>query len=294
MHKPYSKRKATPRLDIIYSIDELTRRRIFAVLEEHIGPGDRFFREMQGKLMREYGYLDVSAYRAARVSDDPAIDHFFRCPDDHVMDFIEFAFRCTTFDNVQEGVDAVNSVFEDANVGYRFSDHIAEKSQSIRFGKKKTQAPARFPEAHKITDSGAYESIVHPTLTFLAAPEFEVARDEMMKALAAERQGQAEDAITLACASYESVIKTVLSIKGLPFDKDKDTCRVLIKRCIDASILPAFYESCFVSPATIRNRLGDAHGRGPAKQYAPDRIHAEHIIHLVSTNILLLKDIADI
>jgi hypothetical protein len=155
MDKPYSKRKVTPRIDIVYSIDELARRRIFAVFEEHIGPGDRFFREIQDTLMREYGYLHVSAYRAARISDDPVIDHFSNCPDDHVLDFIEFAFRCTTFDKVQEGVDAVNSVFEDAHLGYRFSDYIAEKPQSTWFGKKKTRAPARFPEAHKITDSSA-------------------------------------------------------------------------------------------------------------------------------------------
>ena len=53
--------------------------------------------------------------------------------------------------------------------------------------------------------------------------------------------------------------------------------------------MPSFYEACLIAPGTIRNKLGDAHGRGPEKEYQATRETAEHVTHLVCTNILLLR-----
>ena len=128
-----------------------------------------------------------------------------------------------------------------------------------------------------------------PVIHFLSGTEFSIAHDELLRALSAVRQNEPEDSITLACAAYESFLKTVLTIRGHSFNHDKDTCSKLVKICMANDILPSFYESCLISPATIRNKLGDAHGRGPNKMHEPMVQNADHMINLVCSNILLLK-----
>jgi hypothetical protein len=43
---------------------------------------------------------------------------------------------------------------------------------------------------------------------------------------------------------------------------------------------------------TIRNKLSDAHGRGPAAEHVAGKDHADHMIRLVSTNITFLIGLA--
>ena len=47
----------------------------------------------------------------------------------------------------------------------------------------------------------------------------------MIRAHEAMRSGNYDDAITLAGAAFESVLKTICDIKSWAYDKDRDTCR---------------------------------------------------------------------
>ena len=95
--------------------------------------------------------------------------------------------------------------------------------------------------------------------------------------------------MTLAGAAFESFLKTLMSHKRWPYDSDKDTCAILVKKCVGQGLVPSFYESCLVAPATIRNKLSDDHGRGPEKQHSASSESAEHMIHLVCSNIIFLS-----
>ena len=114
----------------------------------------------------------------------------------------------------------------------------------------------------------------------------------MIRAHKAIRFGNYDEAITLAGAAFESVLKTICDITGWVYDKDRDTCRRLIKICQKNGLFPAFYSASFESVCTVRNRLGDAHGGGPVRSNTAQLEHAEHLVHLTSTNMLLLAKLA--
>ena len=291
--KIYTQRKSAPKRQLLYHFDELIRSRLLTVLNGLVtGPFSNFLSQLGFEIMKAYGYMAHSSFEAARASDDPVIEHFFRCDNEQVLDFLELAFRQSKYRRGQEGVDSINSVLQDSAIGYRFSTFPQNESHGL-FGLTRL-LESRFPEAYRITDEQVHQFVVKPTLQFLSGPEFSISHDELMKALAACRQNETEDAITLAGAAYESFLKTILKLKKCSFDPDKDTCSRLVKLVIENGLLPSFYESCFISPATIRNRLGDAHGRGPEKRHEPNTDQADHMINLVCSNILFLRKMMEL
>ena len=290
--KLYTQRKSSPHRTLIYIFQQQVRQRLLAVLEDHISkPKDNFFNDLGHALVQTYGYLQRSSFEAARTSNNPVIEHYFRCSDEQVLDFFEAAFQNRQYNGGQDGIDSLNNVLQDTGIGYRFTDYPAKESIGLFFPKK-VAVNSGFPEAHRITDEHIYQTVVKPAIQFLSEAEFSISHDELLRSLSACRQNEPEDSITLACAAYESFLKTLLSIKGHSFNKDKDACSRLVKICIANDILPSFYEQCLISPATIRNKLGDAHGRGPTKTHEPLVEHSDHMINLVCSNILLLKKCA--
>lgn len=293
MKKLYTQRKRPPRRELIYQFDEALRKRLLAVFKDYIsGSFSEFLHSLGQDLIKSYGYLKRSTFEAVKASDIPVLEHFIRSENEEVLDFFEAAIRNPQYIGEQEGVNALNSVLQEEGIGYRFSEFSFETSKSL-FGLKRKSIYS-FSEAHRINDEHVYQTVVRPALQFISNTEFKISHNELMKALAACRQNEPEDAITLAGAAYESFLKTVLKIRSCSFDPDKDTCSRLVRIIIDNDMLPSFYESCFISPATIRNKLGDAHGRGPEKSYEPNTDQASHMINLVCANMLLLRKCAEL
>ncbi len=75
--------------------------------------------EMQGILQRKSGGMRRSGYIAAKVSDIPAIEHFFYCDDEQVMDFLEMCFETKWGCGKQRTVEAINAVLSECNVRIR-------------------------------------------------------------------------------------------------------------------------------------------------------------------------------
>jgi hypothetical protein len=55
-----------------------------------------------------------------------------------------------------------------------------------------------------------------------------------------------------------------------------------------------FYKSILEGVGTIRNKMGDAHGRGSSPGHAATRELAEHMLHLTASNIVLLIALAQL
>jgi hypothetical protein len=109
--------------------------------------------------------------------------------------------------------------------------------------------------------------------------------DPTRHTLEAYRRADYPNAITIAGAAFERSMKTICRRKAWPFDADRHGCSDLVEVCRSNGLFPAFYAPCLIVTGTVRNKLGDAHGRGPVPQNSVGKVHADHMLRLASTNI---------
>ena len=149
-----------------------------------------------------------------------------------------------------------------------------------------------YPRIIRRDEHLAHQEIIEPVLKLLTNSKLRVANAEMLKAHAALRVGDYEDAITLCGSAFESVLKTICGIKKWAYDADRDTCAKLIRICRDHGLFEPFYAPVFEAVGTVRNKLGDAHGRGPKSQHTATKEYADHLVHMTSAHLLLLAKLA--
>ena len=299
----FSKRSRETTTELLYGIPENTRSQLIHTLQHSIeSPGgfqvggigrfDDLLQEVGQRLLREYGGLRASGYRAARRSDHPVIEHFFCCEDEEVLDFIEICFQSFQNSPRQGGVEIVNAVFREDGIGYELSPWVetaiddAESPDVPQFGGKRIQIT--YPTFVRLENRLVHREIIKPSLHLLASEHFTIANQEMLKAHGALRLGDYAAAITACGAAFESTMKTICDRKNWHYDKDRDTCASLIEVCRKHGLFPEFYTEALKFTGTIRNRLGDAHGRGPKPDHDATSAHAEHMLNSTSSQILLL------
>lgn len=291
----FSQRNAPPPSQLRYDVPEPVRSRIVAILDHHIGGGRThgiFFNKLTDLLMREYGGLAQSSYEAARRSKISVIEHFYTCSDEHALDFIEACFQLNISCCGQNAADEINRVFRQNGVGYELTRCSAgpQVRGEVRFGLPIPEE--QLPRIIRIDNQQMHVETVAPALQLLSNPIFSVASAEMLKAHTDHRSGRHEDAITACGSAFESVLKTICDQKGWAYDADKDTCAALVDRCYKQDLFPSFYVEIFKRVGTVRNKLGDAHGRGPNPVHDVEAAHAEHLLHMASAHILLLAKLA--
>ncbi len=300
MERLFSKRKKNYPTDLRYDLPDDVRSRILLAFGDYCNESNGGFEELLEKvgsvLLKAYGTLSKSAYVAAKRSDHPVIEHFFVCYDEQAIDFIEVCFKQFVYNGGQSGVDEINEIFRECGIGYEltpFIEHKVEKESSF-LGKKRlsTVVEYEYPKVIQRNDQIMHESVIEPTLELLSDSRFRVANSEIIKAHSALRSGEFEDAITLSCSAFESFLKTILDIKGWSYDANRDACAKLIGICRDKNLFPPFYCPAFEAIGTIRNKLGDAHGRGPKISHQARQENAEHMIQMTSAHMLFLSKIA--
>jgi hypothetical protein len=246
--------------------------------------------ELGARLTMEYGSgLTASGYEAARVSSDPTVEHFFSRYDEQALDFIEMLFRRKCHPLPAFAVDEINKIFREDGIGYELTPLIVQKATSKKEADKITH-----PQIVRKADQYSHEQVIEPSLEILRNPIFAVANTEMLRAHEEYRKGQFDDAITDCGAAFESALKTICHAKGWVYDKDRDTTAKLVSICRENSLFDGFYAPIFEATGTIRNRLGDAHGRGPAKQYSFDQRQVEHLLQMTAAHIIFLAKLANV
>ena len=290
-----------------YDLPNEVRRRLFATLQQAGGEYDPEFEtnvllnQLGRKLVKQYGGLCAPGYEAARQSHDPIIEHFLSCDDGRALDYIEFWFQCPAYSRTgKRAVEAVNEVLRECGIGFELSPWVNKetpqaKSISDMIWMASVQPEVvSYPEFIKKDSQFTHASIVQPCLDVLTNPVFAVANQEMLDAFAKYRHGDFDGAITSCGAAFESVLKTIGDKKKWKYDHDKDTCAKLVDACYQNNLFPSFYVEVFKQVGTVRNKLGDAHGRGPAPAYTVGQEHVEHLIQLVAAHIVLLDKLASI
>lgn len=307
MRKLFTQRQSEPPEDLRHDIPNEVRLRFLYALQQVTG--EHFGEVLHGlkeRLLLAYGGLSAPGYVAARQSDDPVIEHFLSCDDQQAVDFIEACFQthgfwrsCTYPSQENRLVEMANEVFLENGIGYeltpyrtRTTDEDAAVIPGTPVSGKRVETD--YPEAIVKTSQYEHEQIVKPALEMLSDPRFQVANTEMLKAHADYRHGKLTDAITSCGAAFESVLKTICDAKGWSYNAEKDTLSALVRTCKDNSLFHGFYSPIFEATGTVRNKLGDAHGRGPKPLYDVEPSHVEHLIQITSAHILLVVKLADL
>lgn len=301
-------RRAAPRPDQLrYDVPEEVRRRIFIGILQLSDQHASTFRfpdmlHAVGEiLMAEYGDLDSPAYRAARVSDDPVIQHFFSCDDIKALDFIEACFHA--FHNPgQAGVELINQVFDDAGIGYELTPYIetvTDRPGSFMGREMGKAVEIQHPEIIRKESQHLHAEAVKPTIELLKDRHFKGANEEFLKAHEHYRHGDYKACLVECLKAFESTMKIICHAKSWPYNQT-DTAKTLIQVCLDKSLIPTFSQQQMTSLRTllesgiptVRNNRG-GHGQGVLSiDVAPEV--ARYALHLTAATLLLLIESAKI
>lgn len=252
--------------------------------------------QMRDKIIQRYGTFCCSEYDALKVSDDPVIEHLFTCSDEQVMDFLQMCFETLWHLGGQHTVEALNQVLEEENIGYELTPYSEiETAGAEIFGRYSASAKTVRPQLPKIIrkdERVLHAETVKPCLRALSDERFAAANEELFNAFAEYKQGKYGDAVTDAGAAFESVLKTICTHKGWAFDTNKDTCSKLLDICRAQGLFHPFYKQILEGTATIRNKISDAHGKGPRSDFPATKNLADHMLYTVCNNINLLVSLA--
>jgi len=294
-----------------YSVHEKVRLRIIRVFEQHENaPGVSKGHYSFGMLLQQvselaeakYGHLTVPYYEATRISDNPVIQHFFSSNDQQALEFIEMCFVARTMglgDGPRDAVQRINRIFEEERVGYELTmPAIRETGKRAKPIKllggflRGTPVTVDYPKIVRKGERTVHELAVQPALEALRDPRLSVANAELLDAFAAVQKGNYADAITSCGSAFESVLKTICDEKRWAYDANKDTCARLVEICRDNGLFPPLYFEGLKFVGTVRNKLGDAHGKGPTPAHVAGREHAEHMIAMTCAHIDFLVRLA--
>jgi hypothetical protein len=296
--KLFSQRNAEPPERYSYTIPEKVRSRMLHTLQQHGAGwiGGNHFKNMLGEvgqqLLAKRGGLRSSGYETARMSDHPVINHFFFCSDEEAIDFIELCFQTQTIDGDTEGaqrlVAVFNQIFEEEGIGYELTPRaVVDLGPGKLFGRSSPGMRSiriEHPKIIKKDERTVHEKAVKPALEALRDPRLATANSELLDAFEKVRKGDYPAAITSCGKAFESVLKTICSVKGWAYDPDKDACAKLVGICRDQGLFFPFYAPIFEGVGTVRNKLG-AHGGGPKPAHVATREHAEHMIAVTCAHI---------
>jgi hypothetical protein len=254
--------------------------------------------EVQDALLLKYGTLRASPYEAARASSNPVIEHFASWSDEEALAFLEMCFHTRAIGFVEDAktlAETINMILEEEGIGYELTAPKVRETDEpgIIHGRKiGKKFHTDYPKFIKKGERTVHDIAVKPALTCLSDSRFSVANSEMLKAFDEVRKGDYADAITSCGSSFESVLKTICTAKNWTFDQNKDACATLVEICRTNGLFPPPYTEPLKAVGTIRNKLGDAHGKGPNPMYVAERDHADHMIAFTCSHIELLVKLA--
>jgi hypothetical protein len=280
---------------ILYAIDQLSR--------DFYNAFD-FGRMLQGvgdKLLVEYGFLRGSGFEAARVNDNPVIQHFFSCDDQMALDFIEACFQVWGNCGRQRGVETINGIFQDAAIGFELTPfvEIDTGKPGMLFGAELgTVIEYRYPQFIKKDSEYLHADAVQPALVVLSDARYQGANEEFLRAHEHFRHARYQECLNECLKSFESTMKIICHNKGWAYNQN-DTASILIQKCLNSALVPTFSQQQLTSlrtllesgVPTVRNKLG-GHGQGVQQNTVPMHL-AQYALHLTAATVLLLVRCAE-
>ncbi len=241
-------------------------------------------------LWKRLAYLQGTMTLGVRGSDprDEAGRWLMQCSDPQFLDALEMIFRHGEgrwVHALEPLIESINVFLQRDDLPYALTQHVWEEVPSDWPGGK-AQRVAEFPRVIRKDSQVVHAMAVGPTLELLADGRFGAANKEFLQALEDFRKGDYGDCLTKCGSAFESVLKIVCTIKGLPF-QPTDTAKPLLDAVIKNSGLETFFEQPLLLVATMRNRLSTSHGGGTQPR-SVTAAQAEYAINATSAAILLV------
>jgi hypothetical protein len=248
--------------------------------------------EVGEQVVAKCGGLRAPHYEAARTSDHPVMEHFFSCRDEEALDFIEMCFRTRSLglgNEAEPAAAAINRIFEEEGIGYELTPpkwhDTGKPAQMFGHTLPTNELRLEFPQIVKKGERTVHNLTAKPALEALRDSRLAVANSELLKAFEEIRKGDYADAVTSCGSAFESVLRTICDVKKWPYDPNKDTCSTLVEICRGQGLFPPFDAEIFKAVGTVRNKMGDAHGKGPTPVHVAGREHAEHMVAVTCAHI---------
>ena len=262
-----------------------------------------FWMTLRDKLRYRHGLIHLADRNRYNPVDE--VKRFLsECSDEHYLDFIEMFFQSEdlaeyfTDSELQEAVDNINKFFELDDLPYILTGFAIVRPSAALQIPGMPSSMLRLPPPIKPSMIEAYpqiirrdsdilhETAIEPTLALLSRPMFASANEEFLDALKDFRDGDYRDCVVKCGSSLESVMKVICERKGWPYQQT-DAAAKLLNEILPRTTLDSFFEQPIMLIATIRNRLGKAHGAG-TQQKAVSRHVASYVINATASATLLL------
>ena len=264
-----------------------------------------FWMTLRDKLRYRHGLIHLADRN--RYNPVEEVRKFLsECSDEHYLDFIAMFFQsedlaeCVTDDELQEAVDNINKFFELDDLPYILTGFaIVRPPAALQIGGMpsfmspppppiKPSKIEEYPQIIRRDSDILHETAIEPTLTLLSLSIFASANEEFLDALKDFRDGDYGDCVVKCGSSLESVMKVICDQKGWPYQQT-DAAAKLLNEILPRTSLDTFFEQPIMLIATIRNRLGKAHGAGTQQKTVSKHV-ASYVINATASAILLLVE----
>lgn len=255
-----------------------------ALLEELLADTHRRFLLLLGRSQLNAG---------SRTANEDIGAFLLSCADDHFLDFIEFVFTADCmwklWDSIDTLVTEIDELFRADGLPFAITPYTRETKETEFHGRMRPgTVVTAFPAVVCRDSDAAYTTITAPMLELLRDKRFASTNQEYLGALDEYRKGRYGECLTKCGSAFESAMKTLCHAKKWPH-ADTATAGPLLRTIIEKSGIESFLEQPLLIVATLRNRLGTAHGAGVGLR-APSAARTRYVLNATAAGILLLVE----
>ncbi|MEZ9873437.1 DUF7014 domain-containing protein [Vibrio sp. 10N.261.51.C6] len=220
-------------------------------------------------------------------------EFLFSCPDEHFLDALEFMLETQSGRGLvgnKHFVERINQLFDLDDLPYKVTlGRIDSTEGRNEQGYTTVSYDFTYPKVIRKDSEVLNQLAIEPALLLLNRPELSNANTEFLSALEDYRHGKFRDSVTKCCSAFESVMKVECKRRGIHLS-GKEAANSLVINLIKDTGMPTFFEQPIMLIATIRNRLGIAHGSGDEDKQVSESIALYSINATASAMLLVTGD----
>lgn len=290
--KLYSQRQKAAPLALSTEITQRHRNRLFYLINvsmnQQMAMYTSPYSDIASRLFGKYGQLKIkenSLYRNSGISPEVLMEHLELCTNDEFLDFIEIAMFYIDHNKLNVCVTQANEIFREEGLSYVLTPYTESHENDPETGISKVER--YYPQIILVDNQLTHQEIIVPALNLLTNPALSVVNQELLEAFHHIRDKKYADAITRAASSLESMFKVIFKREKMALPNNTALGR-LVTEFFNQEKLPKHYENSFLAVSKIRNEISSSHGREGQLIDPPSFREAEHVVHLVASNIMFL------